>query len=115
MPTLNLPARGEIPWDGKINAALETLSDAVDAAIPSTQKGAASGVAPLDSDSRVPDANLPTRLGAAELSAAFVAVRTSDGHTLPPSTIVVITLDRTLAQVTAVPAAELADITFEEV
>ena len=39
MPTLNLPARGEIPWDGKINAALETLSDAVDAAIPSTQKG----------------------------------------------------------------------------
>lgn len=69
MPTLNLPARGEIPWDDKINAALETLSDGVDAAIPSAQKGAASGVAPLDPGSRVPDANLPTRLSDAQLTA----------------------------------------------
>lgn len=53
--------------------------------------------------------------GSPELSAAFVAVRTSDGHTLPPSTIVVITLDKTLAQITASPVADIADITFEEV
>ncbi len=58
---------------------------------------------------------LATRLSPGELSATFVAVRTSDGHTLPPSTIVVITLDKTLAEVTATPVADIADITFEEV
>lgn len=62
MPTLNLPARGEIPWDEKNNANLQALSDAIDAALPAVQKGAAFGVAPLGSDSKVPDSNLPARL-----------------------------------------------------
>jgi hypothetical protein len=34
--------------------------------------GAASGIAPLDSGQRVPDANLPARLGATALGATFV-------------------------------------------
>jgi hypothetical protein len=55
------------------------------------------------------------RLSEPELSATFVTVRTSDGHTLPPATVVVITLDKTLAEVTATPVADIADITFEEV
>lgn len=43
-----------------------------------SQKGAASGVAPLGADSRVPDANLPTRLAAgAVATAASVADSTA--------------------------------------
>lgn len=49
------------------------------------------------------------------LNGTFVAVRTSDGFTLPPDTIVVITIDKTLAEVTATPIADIADITFEVV
>ena len=64
---------------------------------------------------RLPDATMEAIADSPELSATFVAVRTSDGHTLPPSTIVVITLDKTLAEVTATPVADIADITFEEV
>ena len=48
------------------------------------------------------------------LSATFVAVRTADGQPLAPGTVVVITLDKTLAEITASPVAEIADITFEE-
>jgi len=55
---------------------------------------------------------LDGRLSEEELNAMFVAVRTSDGKALPPGTIVVITLDKTLAQVTANPVADIADITF---
>lgn len=51
---------------------------------------------------------------ATELSANYVVVRTADGHPLAPSTYVVITLDKTLAQITANPVADIADITFEE-
>jgi len=38
-------------------------------------RGGANGVAPLDAGSRVPDANLPTRLGASELSTTIAASR----------------------------------------
>lgn len=58
-------------------------------------------------------AELDGRLSEEGLNATFVAVRTSDGKTLPPGTIVVITLDKTLAQVTANPVADIADITFQ--
>lgn len=47
------------------------------------------------------------------LLGTFVAVRTSDGKALPAGTIVVITLDKTLAQITASPVADIADITFQ--
>lgn len=42
----------------------------------------------------------------------FVTVRTSDGQPVPAGTVVLITLDKTLAQVTASPVADIADITF---
>jgi hypothetical protein len=58
---------------------------------------------------------LPSYLQPEQLSATFVAVRTSDGQALAPGTIVVITLDKTLAEITATPVADIADITFEEV
>lgn len=63
---------------------------------------------------QLPDENLPDRLQEAALASTFVAVRTSDGHPLAPGTIVVITLDKTLAEITATPVADIADITFEE-
>ncbi|MEO2134591.1 hypothetical protein [Microbacterium sp.] len=52
--------------------------------------------------------------GSPELLANYVVVRTADGHPLAPSTYVVITLDKTLAEITASPVADIADITFEE-
>lgn len=55
----------------------------------------------------------PTSAFAKAQKATFVAVRTSDGKALPPGTIVVITLDKTLAQVTPNPVADIADITFQ--
>lgn len=45
---------------------------ALDLKIPLTQKGAASGVAPLDPGSRVPELNLPSNLAATSLAAAYV-------------------------------------------
>jgi predicted phosphoribosyltransferase len=75
---------------------------------------AAQVAADLDGDTAVLVADSGTATGVA-LSAAFVTVRTSDGFTLPPATVVVITLDKTLAEVTATPVADIADITFEEV
>jgi hypothetical protein len=47
------------------------------------------------------------------LRAAYVTVQTSDGQQLPQGTVVVITIDKTLAQVTASPVADIADITFQ--
>lgn len=44
---------------------------AADAALPAAQKGAPSGVAPLDAGSRVPQPNLPAHLDPAELSATI--------------------------------------------
>lgn len=41
----------------------------------SSARGAANGVAPLDGDSRVPNENLPTRLGSTELSAAIAGAQ----------------------------------------
>ena len=43
-----------------------------------------------------------------------VGVRTADGYSLPEGTMVVLTIDKTLAQITADPTADIADITFEE-
>lgn len=43
--------------------------------IPLTQKGAASGVAPLDGGSRVPEANLPPDLAAATLAATYAPIQ----------------------------------------
>jgi hypothetical protein len=62
---------------GAVGAA--PLADAISAYLPAdaskldaSQKGAASGVAPLDSGSRVPEANLPAGLAATALNATFV-------------------------------------------
>lgn len=56
------------------DANLPTASKAaaIAAKLDASQKGAVSGVAPLDSGQRVPDANLPARLQDAELKAAYV-------------------------------------------
>lgn len=43
-----------------IEEGIRTAHVTADAAIPSTQKGAAGGVAPLDAQAKVPAANLPT-------------------------------------------------------
>lgn len=43
--------------------------------LDASQKGAASGVAPLDSGSRVAEANLPTNLAATALSATYVGLK----------------------------------------
>lgn len=48
------------------------IAAAVGAKLDAAEKGAAAGVAPLGSDSRVPDENLPTRLQDAGLSAMYV-------------------------------------------
>ena len=108
-------AAGELA-SAKADAAAASAVDAEEAATVATQK--ASAVAEVVATN---DGIMATVFGQegsafrAELSAAFVAVRTSDGHTLPPSTIVVLTLDKTLAEVTASPVADIADITFEEI
>ena len=44
-----------------------------------------------------------------------VGVRTADGNSLPDGLGVVLTIDKTLAQIIANPVAEVADITFEEI
>lgn len=63
--TYGLPTIGEANWGQKILDSINAVKTTADAALPATQKGAASGVAPLGADSRVGDANLPTRLAAA--------------------------------------------------
>ena len=63
-------------WSAQLAAAAAYAADAAASAadsIPTAQKAAPLGVAPLDADSRVPDGNLPSRLGASELSAAFAS------------------------------------------
>ena len=75
------------PWmqDAMDNAAAASASAATAttkageaaASAASIVRGGANGVAPLDAGSRVPDANLPTRLGASELST------TIDGKVAP--------------------------------
>lgn len=82
------------PGDGHVL----TYSDADNAYVPT---------APVD---LLDDTDL-----SAALTASYVVVRTSDGHTLAPGTAVVLTLDKTLAQITSSPVADIADITFEEV
>lgn len=69
-----LPALGEANWKGKLDASIEAVKTTADAALPAAQKGAASGVAPLDAGSRVPEANLPANLAEAALSATFEQV-----------------------------------------
>jgi len=54
--------------------------------------GTANGVASLDSDGKLPDAQVPDRLSASELSSAFVAVRKHDGTPLSGK-VVVLTLN----------------------
>lgn len=51
----------------------------------------------------------------AALSANVVLVRTSDGQRLPADVAVILTIDKTLAEVTADPVADIADIAFEEI
>ena len=54
-----------------VEAATRAAAD--DLLIPLAQKGVASGVAPLDSGSRVSEGNLPANLAATALSATYVA------------------------------------------
>lgn len=59
---LDLPIPGVTPgpeWAAKLNAALDELAAAYNAAIPSTQKAVANGVATLDSSTLVPLTQLP--------------------------------------------------------
>jgi hypothetical protein len=52
-------------------SALTALGTGLALKLDASQKGAASGVAPLDSGSRVPDANLPARLQTSALDTAY--------------------------------------------
>lgn len=67
----------------------------------STQRGAASGVAPLDSGSRVPVANLPANLAAAALNATYVTFRDSVTGLPLTGKHVVITVDQTTDEIVA--------------
>lgn len=69
-----LPEHGDPNWDTKLNNSIAAVKETADAALPAGQKGAASGVAPLDGDSRVPQANLPAHLDPDALSASFVGI-----------------------------------------
>lgn len=92
MATFNLPNEGDFPWD--LNPAITAINSEVEAtttlvtegrlsedhisgeiagvvntvAIPSTQKGAVNGVAPLDSSGDVPYAQLPDALSPSGVS-----------------------------------------------
>ena len=88
------PSLGEDPWGGKIITWANQVRQNVNELDQVVNEG---------------------RLSPDQLSATFVAVRTSDGQPLAPGTIVVITIDKTLAEITATPVADIADITFEEV
>lgn len=98
--------------DGAVTArsGAETARDQAQAVAAS--KGQPDGIGSLDASGKQPEAQVPDRLSASSLTRAFVSVRTSDGQQLPAGTVVVITLDKTLAQVTATPVADIADITF---
>lgn len=85
-------------WSQKI-AEAEAVAAELQAIIPTTSAAVAESIT-TDGPAK------------AVLTSTFVAVRTSDGKALPAGTIVVITLDKTLAQVTATPVADIADITF---
>lgn len=86
------------------------------------EKGAEAGAqAAVDYASTLDDAKMSTAFDIPDgsfrnkVSASFVVVRTSDGFTLPEGTAVVLTLDKTLAEITADPTADIDDITFEEI
>lgn len=63
-----LPAIGESNWGQKILDSINAVKATADAALPASQKNAASGVAPLDAAGLLPEANVPTRLTQASLS-----------------------------------------------
>jgi hypothetical protein len=63
--------------DGDLSAETDARAAADALLIPLAQKGAASGVAALDSGSRVAEANLPANLAAATLAATYGALTNS--------------------------------------
>lgn len=108
------------PTTGALVAIPEVWAEIIaDASAIVSLRGEAGGIAPLDGGARVPQVNLPVHLTPEALSSEIVhlavGVRTSDGYSLPEGTMVVLTIDKTLAEVTANPVADIDDITFEEV
>lgn len=91
-------------------AAGAASTSASSAATAAAQAAAVGNTNDTIIEGRIKDSTSKT---AVALKSTFVAVRTSDGKALPAGTIVVITLDKTLAQVTADPVADIADITFQ--
>jgi hypothetical protein len=94
----------------------EPLADAIAAFLPApdlsskldaAQKGAASGVAPLGSDSKVPDASLPDRLATAALNATYATFRDSVTGLPLTGKHVIFTVDQT--------ANEIVDIVVEAI
>ena len=63
-----------------------------DAAIPMTSRGQANGVASLDDDAKLPEAQVPTRLGEGELNATFVRFLDTNGDPIVGK-LVTITVD----------------------
>lgn len=114
-PVDNATAIGIPAAEALAAQAAAAASDASVAASQALAAAAAAEAALVDSDAFVADKiEDPASATQAALNAQTVAVRTSDGHTLPPDVWVVLTLDKTLAEVTANPTADIADITFEE-
>jgi hypothetical protein len=97
---------------------LDTVAAKEDAeeAAASVAPGVPGGTAQLDGSGKVPSGQVPVQAIADDpvLTANYVVVRTADGHPLAPDTYVVITLDKTLAEITANPVADIDDITFQE-
>lgn len=82
MADIDLPNVGESNWGPKLNTAIDAVNTEVEsvagvasAALPAAQKAAASGVAPLDAGSRVPQVNLPAHLTPDALNTAFADLR----------------------------------------
>lgn len=63
-----------------VEDGLDATADVADGAIPATQKAVANGVATLDAGALLPEAQVPTRLTAAQLSASYASVTSLNDH-----------------------------------
>lgn len=104
-PPGSAPVPAVTSVNGEAGAVVIELPD-VEGLLPAAQKGAASGIAPLDGASRVPQANLPAHLTPTNLEGTFVRFVDENGDPLPAGSITTIHVNTV--------TGEIDDITFEE-